>query len=241
QCPPTIVSLRRDGYVRVTSHGPSSWRHVAATCNSPLSSLTISKPHRRAAGRKIAAAAAEAGDAAIDVEAEIKNEKVLVLGGNGFVGSAVAKAAAGRGIDVVSLSRSGRPSISNETWVNSVTWETGDVFSANWPVLLTDVTVVVSCIGGFGTDEQMERINGDATVVAVDAAKDCGVRKFVFVSVHDYNLPDFAKQNGYFNGKKRAETAVLDAFPNTGVVLALFWLAAASFPASSLNFDRLTF
>ncbi|GJP46669.1 hypothetical protein CLOM_g5931 [Closterium sp. NIES-68] len=199
----------------VTSHGLTSPRLRSI----PLSSVTISKAHKRATGRAFAASPEEAGDAAIDVEAEIKNEKVLVLGGSGFVGSAVARAAADRGIDVVSLSRSGRPSISNEAWVNSVTWETGDVFNADWPVLLKDVTVVVSCIGGFGTDEQMERINGDATVVAVDAAKDSGVRKFVFVSVHDYNLPDFAKENGYFNGKKRAETAVLDAFPNTGVVL----------------------
>ncbi|CAI5467205.1 unnamed protein product [Closterium sp. Yama58-4] len=219
QCPPTSVSLRRNGFVRVTSHGPSSRQAVETTRSSPLSYVTTSKSHKRTARLAITAAAAEAGDAAIDEEAEIKNEKVLVLGGSGFVGSAVAKAAADRGIDVVSLSRSGRSSISNETWANSVIWETGDVFSANWPVLLKDVTVVVSCIGGFGTDEQMERINGDATVVAVDAAKDSGVRKFVFVSVHDYNLPDFAKENGYFNGKKRAETAVLDAFPNTGVVL----------------------
>lgn len=174
-------------------------------------------------GRTVAAAGGPAGpvesDVTIDVEAVVKNEKVLVLGGNGFVGSAVARMAVGRGVDVVCLNRSGRPSVAGEPWMDQVVWETGDVFSVDWSSLLADVDVVVSCIGGFGTNEQMERINGDATVVAVKAAKQLGVRRFVFVSVHDYNLPDFAKNNGYFNGKRRVETAVLDAFPDTGIIL----------------------
>lgn len=33
---------------------------------------------------------------------------------------------------------------------------------------------MVSTIGGFGSEEQMQRINGDANVVAVNAAKDYG-------------------------------------------------------------------
>lgn len=33
---------------------------------------------------------------------------------------------------------------------------------------------MVSTIGGFGSEEQMQRINGEANVVAVNAAKDFG-------------------------------------------------------------------
>jgi uncharacterized protein YbjT (DUF2867 family) len=50
--------------------------------------------------------------------------QILVLGGNGFVGTAICKLAVAQGISVVSLSRSGRPSIL-ESWVDQVTWISG--------------------------------------------------------------------------------------------------------------------
>ncbi|TXG54204.1 hypothetical protein EZV62_019460 [Acer yangbiense] len=50
----------------------------------------------------------------------------------------------------------------------------GDVFYANWDEVLVGATAVVSTLGGFGSDEQMQRINGEANVVAVGAAKDFG-------------------------------------------------------------------
>ncbi|RVX14410.1 Uncharacterized protein, chloroplastic [Vitis vinifera] len=62
--------------------------------------------------------------ATIDVEADVKSERVVVLGGNGFVGSAICKAAVSKGIEVTSLSRSGRPSQSS-SWVDQVNWVTG--------------------------------------------------------------------------------------------------------------------
>lgn len=154
----------------------------------------------------------------IDVVADVKTEKILVLGGSGFVGSAICKAAVARGIEVVSLSRSGKPSYTG-SWIDQVTWEAGDVFYANWEGLLRGVTAVVSTIGGFGTNEQMEKINGEANVVAVDAASRFGISKFILISVHDYNLPSFLLTSGYFTGKRRAESEVLSKFPNSGTVL----------------------
>eukprot|EP00850_Spirogloea_muscicola_P024892 SM001702S03161 [mRNA] locus=s1702:911:1659:+ [translate_table: standard] len=65
----------------------------------------------------------------------------------------------------------------------------------------------------------MERICGDATVTAVDAAYRAGIERFIFVSVHDYNLPSFALNNGYFNGKRRAERQLLSKYPSSGVIL----------------------
>ncbi|KAM0934496.1 putative NAD-dependent epimerase/dehydratase, NAD(P)-binding domain superfamily [Dioscorea sansibarensis] len=49
---------------------------------------------------------------------------IVVLGGSGFVGTAICKAAVSKGIKVVSLSRSGRPSYS-DSWVDQVTWVAG--------------------------------------------------------------------------------------------------------------------
>ncbi|KAM7256289.1 hypothetical protein ACFE04_012030 [Oxalis oulophora] len=143
---------------------------------------------------------------------------LLVLGGNGFVGSAICKAALSNDIQVLSLSRSGRPTYS-ESWVDQVTWISGDVFYTNWDDLLLGTTAVVSTLGGFGTEEQMIRINSEANVVAVNAAKDYGVPRFILISVHDYNLPSFLLTSGYFTGKRKAESEVLSKYPNSGVVL----------------------
>ncbi|XP_011626911.1 uncharacterized protein At1g32220, chloroplastic isoform X2 [Amborella trichopoda] len=154
----------------------------------------------------------------IDVVADVKTEKIIVLGGSGFVGSAICKAAVSNGIEVISLSRSGRPSYS-ESWIDQVTWTTGDVFYANWEQLLNGATAMVSTIGGFGSEVQMKKINGEANVTAVDAAMKFGVPKFILISVHDYNFPSFLLSSGYFTGKRQAESEVLSKFPNSGVVL----------------------
>ncbi|KAG8081824.1 hypothetical protein GUJ93_ZPchr0014g47217 [Zizania palustris] len=154
----------------------------------------------------------------IDVVADVKTEKIVVLGGSGFVGSAICRAAVSKGIEVVSLSRSGRPSYS-DPWVDQVTWLAGDVFYTRWDEVLVGATAVVSTLGGFGNEEQMKRINGEANVTAVNAAKEFGIPKFILISVHDYNLPSFLLSLGYFTGKREAESEVLSKYPNSGVVL----------------------
>ena len=58
--------------------------------------------------------------------------------------------------------------------MNKITSYAGDVFYLNWDEVLVGATAVVSTIGGFGSEEQMQRINGEANVVAVKAAKDYG-------------------------------------------------------------------
>ncbi|XP_010053641.2 uncharacterized protein At1g32220, chloroplastic isoform X2 [Eucalyptus grandis] len=205
----------------------ASFSSLAAISRPPPSSVarasfparSVSVPRTR-----VNCSYAEAGvsddskSATIDVVADVKTERVVVLGGSGFVGSAICKAAVSKGIEVVSLSRSGRPTYPG-SWVDQVTWASGDVFYANWDEVLVGATAVVSTLGGFGSEEQMQRINGEANVVAVNAAKDFGVPKFVLISVHDYNLPPFLLSSGYFTGKRKAESEVLSKYPNAGVVL----------------------
>lgn len=89
----------------------------------------------------------------------------------------------------------------------------------NWDEVLVGATAVVSTLGGFGSEEQMQRINGEANVVSVNAAKEYGTPKFILISVHDYNVPSFILSTGYFTGKRKAEAEVLSKYPNSGVVL----------------------
>ncbi|KAL9400485.1 hypothetical protein Peur_009446 [Populus x canadensis] len=104
-----------------------------------------------------------------------KSMQLLVLGGNGFVGSHICKEAVDRGLTVASLSRygdpsklSGRPSI-QESWVNNVIWHQG-------------------------------------------------VKRFVYISAADFGLVNYLLQ-GYYEGKKAAETELLTKFAYGGVVL----------------------
>ncbi|KAK9144268.1 hypothetical protein Sjap_004171 [Stephania japonica] len=152
--------------------------------------------------------------ATIDVVADVKAERIVVLGGSGFVGSAICKAAVSKGIEAISVSRcmQALSRIINYTFL-------GDVFYANWDEILVGATAIVSTIGGFGNEEQMKRVNGEANVRAVNAAKEYGVPKFILISVHDYNLPSFLLSSGYFTGKRKAESEVLSKYPNSGAVL----------------------
>jgi nucleoside-diphosphate-sugar epimerase len=158
---------------------------------------------------------------------------VLVLGGNGFVGSAVCAAAVGAGMRVSSLSRSGRPGWyeklaegeREDHWASQVEWKSGDVFE---PASLTaamagdddaPVDAVVSTIGAFGNTEFMLKMCGQATIGAVEVAKEIGVPRFVFISAHDYGFPVRNLVAGYYDGKQNAEAAIADTYGESGVVL----------------------
>ncbi len=146
--------------------------------------------------------------------------KIVVLGGSGYVGSHVLQAALNRGADTVSINRSGKPGHASGSWASQVRWVAADVFdSQTWRKELQGATGVVSCIGAFGSNQFMERINGDANVLAAEVAAKEGVAHFVYVSTVENNLPE-AVLKGYFHGKQRAEEAVLKHFPSgKGVVL----------------------
>lgn len=146
------------------------------------------------------------------------SEKLLVLGGNGFVGSHVCKEALDRGLSVASLSRSGRSSI-NEPWANDISWHQGNLLSPeSLKDALTGVTCVISCVGGFGSNSYMYKINGTANINAVRAAAEHGVKRFVYISAADFGLVNYVLQ-GYYDGKRAAETEILTRFPYGGVIL----------------------
>lgn len=146
------------------------------------------------------------------------SEKLLVLGGNGFVGSHICREALNRGLAVASLSRSGGSSL-HDPWAKNVTWHKGNLLSSDsWKEALDGVTSVISCIGGFGSNSYMYKINGTANINAIRAAADKGVKRFVYISAADFGLANYLLK-GYYEGKRAAETELLTKFPYGGVIL----------------------
>ncbi|XP_034229393.1 uncharacterized protein At1g32220, chloroplastic-like [Prunus dulcis] len=122
------------------------------------------------------------------------------------------------GLSVASLSRSGRSSL-HDPWANNVTWHKGNLLS---PESLKDaldgVTSVISCVGGFGSNSYMYKINRTANINAIRAASEQGVKRFVYVSTADFGVVNYLLR-GYYKGKRAAETELLTKFPYGGVIL----------------------
>jgi len=82
-------------------------------------------------------------------------KRLVVCGGNGFVGSRICKHAVARGWDVTSISRSGNPVWQNITsspqppsWAHKVSWEKGDLLKpATYASLLKGADYVVHSMG----------------------------------------------------------------------------------------------
>ncbi|KAL1596310.1 hypothetical protein SLS60_008955 [Paraconiothyrium brasiliense] len=87
--------------------------------------------------------------------ASAAKKKLVVCGGNGFLGSRICRAAAQRGWAVTSISRSGAPnwpSVSSSptppSWATSVSWEKGDILDpSTYATHLTSATAVVHTMG----------------------------------------------------------------------------------------------
>lgn len=146
--------------------------------------------------------------------------KLIVFGGNGFVGTRVCEEALQTGLAVVSISRSGAPkSAPSASWTSQVDWLSADAFETEqWRDQLQGAVGVVTCLGGFGSNEFMLKINGEANVGVIREAARAGVPRCAFVSVHDYQFPGFVL-SGYFQGKRNAEHAMAEAYPDQGVCL----------------------
>jgi len=81
--------------------------------------------------------------------------KIVVCGGNGFLGSRICKSAVARGWDVTSISRSGEPTWASVTsspqpppWSKSVSWEKADILKpSTYTPLLKEADAVVHSMG----------------------------------------------------------------------------------------------
>ena len=110
-------------------------------------------------------------------------KRVLVVGGSGFVGSHVVRTALSHGgLRVASVSRTGQPTTA-APGLEGAEWLQGDVSKPDdLRRVLAEVDGVVSCLGGFGTNDAMRALNGEANAALAEAAAASGVKRFAYVS-----------------------------------------------------------
>ncbi|PCH38007.1 NAD(P)-binding protein [Wolfiporia cocos MD-104 SS10] len=99
-------------------------------------------------------------------------QKVLVVGGNGFVGSAVCKAAIARGMQVTSISQSGAPFRTpkghSPAWTSKVDWRAADALQPEtYAHLLPGVTAVVHTLGTLFEDTKYKAALKDGNLPAL--------------------------------------------------------------------------
>lgn len=151
--------------------------------------------------------------------------KVIVFGGNGYLGSRVCQKALAAGWNVVAASRSGAAVNPKESWVKEVEWMTVDALdrpSVSAAVHRhSDATAVVTTIGLLTTDHQKaQKINGDANVNIADVVHASeSINRYVFVSAARMPPLDRLILNGYYEGKDRAEEVIRKTLPARGAIL----------------------
>ena len=156
---------------------------------------------------------------------------ILVIGGNGYVGSRMCEQAILNGYKVISISRSGtKPSwLSSSVWAKEVEYVKGDALKPESMkgYFKGNIRGVISCVGCFHWKQSvMQAINGDTNINACKVAKEYNVPKFVYVSAWrpsvvfmggSWNPLSWIVVPGYFGGKKRAEEVVESEYGDYGV------------------------
>ncbi|KIM87147.1 hypothetical protein PILCRDRAFT_64295 [Piloderma croceum F 1598] len=99
-------------------------------------------------------------------------QSILVVGGNGFIGSAVCKAALARGIKVTSISSSGRPYRTPKghtpAWVSEVKWQKANALQPEtYADILPGVNGVVHTLGTLLENGQYKKAMADGDIGAL--------------------------------------------------------------------------
>lgn len=151
--------------------------------------------------------------------------RLVVVGGNGLVGSAVCRAAARAGIEVCSVSRRGTAP-TTAAWASAVEWVQGDALDPSFADKLRGATAVVHTVGtlmendGYkrlvrsssdyarysGANATYESINRDTAVAVARHAEAEGVGAMLFISAAI--LPPGVDRR-YLSTKREAEKSIL--------------------------------
>lgn len=164
-------------------------------------------------------------------DAKIKHElKVAIFGGNGFVGSHIAKELWSRGVCVVCVSRTGhKPAhLRSELWSEDVRWCKGDASQAN-DDCLKQVDVLISTVGSapiptFSEEafEQQLFANGTCNTKLIDSAQDAGIKRLVLIGAKipwPMNRDSFAYAKGKRLSYQAAEKFCAQSSENSALVL----------------------
>lgn len=139
--------------------------------------------------------------------------RILVLGGNGFVGRAVCRAALNRRWEVTSLSRHGAPS---KKAPDAVDWQQGSALdTARLATLAKGTDYIVNCIGTLiegPPDSTYENLNYRVMASTLTALKQSGAHPKAVAYVSAASFDPFTRSllARYYETKGRAEKDLLD-------------------------------
>lgn len=174
--------------------------------------------------------------------------RVLVLGGNGFVGKALCREAVRKGWQVSSLSRSGAPAeAAQDPDLQQVDWQVGSALDpetykrifAEKPVdyLVHSIGILVQTSSN--PDASFKAVIRDTTEVALKSVSDCKVdlKGFGYVSATTFGYLSSILLPAYTAMKKEAEQLILESPGTFKKVIArpgfiYGWERMASYPAA---------
>ncbi|KAK0459800.1 uncharacterized protein EV420DRAFT_1537796 [Desarmillaria tabescens] len=137
-------------------------------------------------------------------------KRILVVGGNGFIGSAVCRAALAKGMQVTSVSSSGRPYRTprghSPAWTEKVTWLQGTAHDpSTFADALKDTNGVVHTLGTLLDDDKYKK-----------AVKEGNIAGLVGSLIGSQNPLEKKTSSGYESLNRDAALRVCEAFVNSG-------------------------
>ena len=151
------------------------------------------------------------------------NHPIIIFGGNGFVGTEIARQLTAQGIKAIAVSRKGTMPAhlqqGNEQWPQQVDWRCGDATQPH-DDLPTDAQAVICLVGSppvptFSQSafEQQLYNNAVPNCKAIEWAQQKGIQHIVLLAAH---LPAVLQRDGfgYYLGKQRSIEAA-KSFANT--------------------------
>jgi len=141
-------------------------------------------------------------------------KKVIIYGGNGFVGTHTAEHLVQAGAEVVCLSRTGHKplQLKDQPWSCEVRWCKGDASAAKLD-LLASADVMICLVGSpplptFSEKayEQQLFMNGTSCVNAIESAYQAGITRIILLGAK-VPFPLRSDRFAYFKGKELALSA----------------------------------
>ncbi len=123
----------------------------------------------------------------------MKANKLIIFGGSGYVGQSIIINALSLGLQVVSVSLKGRPKLIHNSLLaehlndQRITWLSCDLMSGNdsWMKYIIehkdDFLGAASCIGAFGSNDYMEKINGDCNIDIIKKCHSIGNLNYIYI------------------------------------------------------------